>query len=113
MMPNQVITIDVASGKLIEGNPPSDHPAAPLARIASGGQGKMVITLDGSTGEPVSVTDENGTPAQQFNPTPANPLKVGGVQVLGVSGHAILHIHHNPSCVWYTRPNGTLWQVCK
>lgn len=113
MMPNKVITIDVGSGKLISGNPASDHPAACLERSAPGGQGKMVITLDGETGEPISVTDENGTPAQQCNPTPDAPLVVGGVRVLGVKGHAILHIQHNPKCVWYTKPDGTLWQVCK
>jgi hypothetical protein len=113
MMPNKVIMIDVGSGKLISGNPASDHPAVHLERITSGGEGRMVITLDGDTGEPISVTDENGTPAQRFNPTPDNPLNVGGVRVLGVSGHAILHIQHNPKCVWYTKPDGTLWQVCK
>jgi hypothetical protein len=71
---------------------------------------QMVITFDVSTGNLVSVTDENGTPAEKYKPNLKQPLSLSGI--LNGGGATILHTQASPDCIWYEW-DGTWYQICE
>lgn len=69
---------------------------------------QMIIKINAVTGKLISVTDEAGVPAEQFTPTPENPMPLGAV--LGSTGGDIsLLITRTNPCYSWVRLGGGGW----